>query len=184
MNVISRLLRSTRDDGTAQPLTIAAMRRRDLAAIQAIERQVYPKPWSMSVFTAELELVRPRKRYYITALDGTDLVGYAGLMLALDDAHVTNIAVDPSHQRGQIGSRLLAELAWEARRRTCAAMTLEVRVSNAAAQGLYRRFGFEAAGVRKNYYENVEDAIVMWCRGINTADYAARLRELSPEAAE
>ena len=54
---------------------------------------------------------------------------------------------------------------------------------NAAAQALYARFGFEAAGVRQRYYENTEDAIVMWCHGILEPPYRARLRDLCPEAA-
>jgi ribosomal-protein-alanine N-acetyltransferase len=78
---------------------------------------------------------------------------------------------------------LLAELAWAAIRRGSTGLTLEVRVSNTAAQALYERFGFQAAGVRKRYYENVEDAIVMWCHGIVEAPYRERLRALCPEAA-
>jgi ribosomal-protein-alanine N-acetyltransferase len=78
---------------------------------------------------------------------------------------------------------LLAELAWTAIRRGSAGLTLEVRVSNTGAQALYRRFGFESAGVRKNYYENVEDAIVMWRHGILEPSYSELLRELCPEAA-
>ena len=69
-----------------------------------------------------------------------------------------------------IGTRLLAELAWAAIERGCAAMTLEVRVTNVGAQELYRRFGFAPAGVRKRYYENTEDAIVMWCHDIDTPE--------------
>ena len=61
-------------------------------------------------------------------------------------------------------------------------LTLEVRISNVAAQGLYRQFGFEPAGIRQRYYENVEDAIVMWCRGIDADEYATRLQHLSPES--
>ena len=63
------------------------------------------------------------------------------------------------------------------------ALTLEVRVSNTPAQALYERFGFESAGVRPRYYENVEDALVMWCHHIRTPEYRQQLRELCPEAA-
>ena len=71
----------------------------------------------------------------------------------------------------------------EAVRRGVNDMTLEVRVSNSAAQGLYRSFGFAPAGVRKRYYENTEDAIVMWCHDIHTDEYAARLAAIEQQEA-
>ena len=179
MSVLSRLLNR---EPPARGLVIEPMRRRDLTAIQVIERQVYPQPWSVNVFTNEIELARQGQRYYVSAHRAGELVGYAGMMLVADEGHITNIAVDPNRQRGGVGRRLLADLAWEARRRRCAGLTLEVRISNVAAQGLYHQFGFEPAGIRQRYYENVEDAIVMWCHEIGSAEYAARLRQLSPEA--
>jgi ribosomal-protein-alanine N-acetyltransferase len=98
------------------------------------------------------------------------------------DAHVTNIAVAADRQHAGVGTRLLAELAWKAIDRGCEAMTLEVRVSNTGAQALYRKFGFVPAGVRQRYYENTEDAIVMWCHDIGLPDYAERVSLLSPES--
>ena len=101
------------------------------------------------------------------------VVGYAGLMLTGDDAHVTTIAVDPAWHRHKIGTRLLLNLAREARGPGRRHLTLEVRVCNSGAQAMYRRFGFEPAGVRKNYYaETNEDALVMWADDIDSADYA------------
>ena len=179
MSVLSRLLNRK---PPARGVEIEPMRRRDLTAIQVIERQVYPQPWSVNVFANEIEMAKQGQRYYISAHRAGLLVGYAGMMIVADEGHITNIATDPQRQREGIGRRLLAELAWEARRRRCVGLTLEVRVSNAAAQGLYHLFGFEPAGIRQRYYENVEDAIVMWCHDIDTADYAARLMQLSPEA--
>ncbi len=98
------------------------------------------------MFQSELELAARGERYYLVARDGSQVVGYGGLMFTLDDAHVTNIAVSPGHRRSGIATRLLAELAWEAIARDCHALTLEVRVSNTAAQALYREFGFVPAG--------------------------------------
>ena len=95
-----------------------------------------------------------------------------------DDAHITNIAVDPKRQRRHIGARLLLHQARFAADRGCSNLTLEVRKSNTPAQELYRRFGFVPAGIRKNYYEGVEDAIVMWCNDIHSHEYAQRLRTL------
>jgi ribosomal-protein-alanine N-acetyltransferase len=54
-------------------------------------------------------------------------------------------------------------------------MTLEVRHTNTAAQSLYRRFGFVPAGVRRRYYENTDDAIIMWAHGVNTTEFSGRL---------
>lgn len=179
MSVLSRLLNRT---PPARGLVVVPMRRRDLTAIQVIERQVYPQPWSVNVFASEIEMARNGQRYYVSAYRSGTLVGYAGMMLVADEAHITNIATDPTRQREGIGRRLLADLAWEARRRRCVGMTLEVRISNIAAQGLYRQFGFEPAGIRQRYYENVEDAIVMWCHGIDSVEYADRLVGLSPES--
>jgi ribosomal-protein-alanine N-acetyltransferase len=180
MSVLSRFLNRM---PPARGLVIEPMRRRDLTAIQVIERQVYPQPWSVNVFTNEIEMAKQGQRSYICAHRAGHLVGYAGMMIIADEAHITNIAADPLRQREGIGRRLLAELAWDARLRGCTGLTLEVRISNVAAQGLYHQFGFEPAGIRQRYYENVEDAIVMWCHEIDTPEYAARLTQLSPESA-
>lgn len=179
MSVLSRFLNRV---PPARGLVIEPMRRRDLTAIQVIERQVYPQPWSVNVFANEIEMARQGHRYYICAHRAGQLVGYAGMMLVVDEAHITNIAADPNRQRQGIGRRMLADLAWEARRRHCTAITLEVRMSNVAAQALYHQFGFEPAGIRQRYYENVEDAIVMWCRDIGSGEFAARLMRLSPHS--
>jgi ribosomal-protein-alanine N-acetyltransferase len=179
MSVLSRFLGKP---GEAE-LAVEPLRRRHLTGIMPIEQASYPKPWSLNVFHSELEMMRRGERTYVAALHGKQLVGYAGMLYAGDDAHVTNIAVASAHQRQGIANRLFAELAWAAIERGSTGLTLEVRISNIGAQALYERFGLESAGVRKNYYENVEDAIVMWRRGIGDAEYRDLLRRLCPEAA-
>ncbi len=177
MSIVSRFL-ERRPPATGVGFSVEPMRRRHVKHILAIEQQVYPKPWTAAVFQSEIDAIRTGERYYVVArLDG-ELVGYAGMLFALDEAHVTNIAVDPVRHRGGIGRRLLADLAWAARERGSKHLSLEVRVSNQPAQELYRRFGFAPAGIRPRYYENTEDAIVMWCHDIDTPEYAAKLREL------
>ena len=178
MSVLSRLLGRDTDD----ELVIEPMRRRHLADVLEIEQVSYPKPWSRNVFHSELELARAGDRFYIVARTGAVAIGYAGLMFVVGDAHVTNIAVSAERQRNGIATRLLATLSWEAIRRGCDAMTLEVRVSNTGAQALYRSFGFVPAGVRQRYYENTEDAIVMWCHDIGDREFRDRLAVLSPES--
>jgi ribosomal-protein-alanine N-acetyltransferase len=128
----------------------------------------------LSLFLGELAL--RGSRYYVVARVDGSVVGYAGLMLSLDEAHVTTIAVDPAWQRHRIGSRLLLNLSRAALARHARHMTLEVRVSNVAAQSMYRRFGFETEGVRKNYYaESKEDALIMWVHGIDGPGHLERL---------
>ena len=151
-------------DDPRQPLAIelVPMRRRHIPQVLDIERQVYPRPWTMTLFLSEI--VQRSTRFYIVAKARRQVVGYAGLMVFGDEAHVTNIAVDPAAHRRKVASRLLFALVTEARRRGATACTLEVRVANHAAQGLYQ-FGFAPVGIRKNYYaETGEDALIMWPR--------------------
>ncbi len=172
----SRVTEANRDQGAPEPLQvhIVPMRRRHLRAVLKIEAQVYPRPWSLALFVSELNL-RSSRAYYVARVDG-NVVGYAGLMLTGGDAHVTTIAVDPAWHRHKIGTRLLLVLAREAAERGAGQLTLEVRVSNGAAQSMYRKFGFRPAGIRKNYYvETNEDALVMWADNIDTAEYHALL---------
>ncbi len=155
---------------------IVSMRRRHLRAIMRIESNAYPRPWTIGVFSGEL--ADKINRSYIVARVGSTVVGYCGMMITLDEAHITNIAVEETWRRHKIASRLLATQLRVARGRSCRAMSLEVRVSNVGAQQLYQRFGFVPAGVRRRYYENVEDAIVMWANDLETAEFAERLRSV------
>jgi ribosomal-protein-alanine N-acetyltransferase len=159
----------------AGAVTIEPMRRRHLRSIMAIEAQVYPRGWSLGVFQTEVALARKGERHYVVArLDGA-VVGYAGMLFAGEDAHVTTVAVDPRVQRNHIGTRLMLDLARTARGAGARNLTLEVRVSNEPAQQLYRSFGFVPAGIRRRYYENVEDALVMWCHDIDGPEYLETL---------
>lgn len=154
----------------APEVEITRMRRRHLRGIMAIERQVYPRPWSPSLFVSEM--TSGRSRAYLVAVDGRAVVGYAGLVSYGDEAHITTIAVDPEHQRRKIGTRLLYELIRRAQDIGAHAVSLEVRVTNWGAQRLYARFGFRPVGVRKGYYQETnEDAVVMWSEDVRTAEY-------------
>ncbi len=156
---------------------VVPMRRRHLRSVLAIEAQVYPRPWTLGLFLSELNQQAARS-YFVARVDGR-VVGYCGLMLSLEDAHVTTLAVDPRWQRNKLGQRLMVVLAREAVRRGAQNLTLEVRVSNHAAQALYCRFGLGPAGIRKGYYqESGEDAMVMWAHGIDEVAYADRLLRL------
>ncbi len=156
---------------------LVPLRRRHLRSVLRIESQVYPRPWSLPLFMSELNL-RTSRVYVAARVEGV-IVGYAGIMLAGEEAHVTTIAVDPAWQRHKIGSRLMARLVHATMGQGARHLTLEVRMSNLGAQAMYRRFGFEPAGVRKNYYaETNEDALIMWAYDLNSPAATARLAAL------
>ena len=188
MSILDRFIRAKgndrEDDSLAETsqqshdLVIVPMRRAHIRKIMPIEQQVYPRPWTAQVFVEELEQVRSGKRHYLVGTISDELVGYGGLLYVENDAHVTNLAVHPMWRSRGIATELMLDLAWEANRRGCDAMTLEVRHTNVAAQLLYRRFGFVPAGVRKKYYENRDDAIVMWCAGVQQPEFSERLRKI------
>ncbi|HVA42036.1 MAG TPA: ribosomal protein S18-alanine N-acetyltransferase [Acidimicrobiales bacterium] len=174
------LLPDYQPDPTSPALALAPMRRRHLRAVMRIESEVYPRPWSVSLFMSELAL-RGTRAYHVVRT-GTTVVGYSGLMLGVEEAHVTTIAVDPEWHRQGIGTLLMLNMARTALEREAKAITLEVRVGNTGAQALYQRFGFAPAGIRKNYYsETNEDALVMWASDIDTPAYAERLDAIQSE---
>ncbi len=165
----------------APELEIQRMRRRHLKGVMAIERQVYPRPWSPNLFLAEMN--ETRDRLYLVARVDRDVVGYGGLMVSGDEGHVTTIAVDPEHHRRKVGTRLLFELIHGAMRMGATAVSLEVRVTNWGAQRMYGRFGFRPVGIRKNYYQETnEDALIMWTDDIRTREYARLLDQSMDDA--
>lgn len=171
------------DERRSPEIEVTRMRRRHIRGVMAIERRVYPRPWTPALFLSEIS--SGRSRYYIVALLEDKVVGYAGLMCYGEEGHVTNIAVDPDHHRHKIGTRLLYELVREAQRMGATAVSLEVRVTNLKAQHLYQKFGFRPVGVRKGYYQETnEDALVMWTGDITTTDYGRRLQVIIDDVPE
>lgn len=167
------------DAASALPIVITPMRRRHLRSVLRIEEATSSTPWSLGLFLAE---VRREERVYLVARSGSRVVGYAGLLFALADGHITTVAVDPGLHGGRIGTRLLLVLMRRAVERGAEAVTLEVRASNTAAQALYRRFGFAPAGARKDYYRDpVEDALVLWAHEVHTEAYAERLAAIESQ---
>jgi ribosomal-protein-alanine N-acetyltransferase len=148
-----------------EPVRFADMEVRHVAGVLEIERRSFPTPWSERAFVSEL--THNAYAHYLVALRGARVSGYAGMWLILDEAHITNIAVHPLERGRGLGDRLLSELERRAAAQGCRRMTLEVRPSNAVAQALYRKHGFEARGRRPGYYSDThEDAIVMWKDGL------------------
>lgn len=158
-------------------MEIRRMTEGDVPAVAVLEQRVYPEPWSEGVFRDELG--QPN-RTYLTAWDDGRIVGYAGMMVVFEDAHVTTLSVAPEARGDGIGKRLMLELMDAAIEAEAEHLTLEVRLSNDAAQALYRKFGLAPVGVRKDYYLN-EDALIMWASGINEPEYQRRLMGIREE---
>ncbi|MEO6457194.1 MAG: ribosomal protein S18-alanine N-acetyltransferase [Chloroflexia bacterium] len=110
------------------------------------------------------------------------LVGYAGLWLMVDEAHVTTIGVNPAYRGQGVGELLFLGLVDISREMKASRMTLEVRVSNTSAQALYRKYGLEVAGMRKRYYsDNGEDAYIMWSEPLDSPQFEERVTTLREE---
>ena len=132
----------------------------DLPEVQAIERASFTTPWPPHAYKTELETNRLAS-YLVARADG-HVVGYGGVWLMVDEAHITTFAVHPAWRRRGIGDRLLLELLDVAQERGAREATLEVRLSNVPARRLYEKFGFRPVGLRPRYYtDDGEDAYVM-----------------------
>ena len=161
----------------AASLEVTKMRRRHLRGVMAIERQAYARPWTPNLFMAEMS--EPNNRNYLVARIDKDVVGYAGLICYGEEAHITNIAVDPMLQGHGIAHRLLAEQIDAARHLGGYAVSLEVRITNWRAQRIYARFGFHPVGIRRNYYAELhEDALIMWTDDIRERAFRQRIVSL------
>jgi ribosomal-protein-alanine N-acetyltransferase len=137
------------------------MKQTHLEDVIEIERHSFPTPWSREAYFHEI--TGNDFAYYTVALQGKTVVGYCGMWIILDEAHITTIAAHPDHRSQGLGAILLHQLMDEARRRGCNKMTLEVRPSNLHALRLYTKTGFVSHGLRPGYYADTgEDAIIMW----------------------
>lgn len=158
------------------------MRLGDLDQVLEIERLSYPTPWSKRAFQSELT-ENAYAHYYVARLKPDSsyakgapdvysggqssavrsIVGYIGVWVILDEAHITNVAVHPNFRRMGLGERLMRFAFDKALEFGATRVTLEVRVSNIPAQNLYKKLGFQERGIRKGYYTDTnEDAIIMW----------------------
>lgn len=144
-----------------QVIRFRSMRLSDIGAVCRIEQESFTTPWSEAAF--QNELTNNHYAHYLVMESGSELIGYGGMWLILDEAHVTNIAVRPAYRGRKLGEQLLRELQSTASFLGARKMTLEVRVSNHIAQRLYEKLGFYGAGLRRGYYsDNREDALIMW----------------------
>jgi ribosomal-protein-alanine N-acetyltransferase len=158
-------------------LQIGPMTPADLDAVCDIDRLCFPTPWSRGAF--ETELRNAASCYVVARLPeptgrvrqgpgtpdelGSRVVGFAGMWVMVDEAHITTMAVHPEHRRKKIGEALLVHLLRTAFQRGATRATLEVRAGNAAAQRLYEKYGFVTVAYLQGYYSDTgEDGHLMW----------------------
>jgi ribosomal-protein-alanine N-acetyltransferase len=158
------------------------MERKDLPRVMEIERECFPVPWSENAYLTE---IHNRSAYYVVACSENLVVGYAGMWLVMDEAHITTLGVARSHRRQRIAEQLLINLLDEAMHRGARRATLEVRESNLAAQSLYKKFEFTPVAIRRGYYtDNREDALVMWIEDLRSPKFSSKYRALKQKLAE
>lgn len=136
------------------------MRTPDLAEVAALEKSLYAFPWSIGNFRDSVNAGYD----CWTVTHGEAVIGYAILMIALDEAHLLNVAIASEWQGQGIGSAFLDHMIGVARSASCQIVYLEVRPSNVAARHLYRRLGFQQIAIRPDYYPAVsgrEDALFL-----------------------
>ncbi|MGD6879564.1 ribosomal protein S18-alanine N-acetyltransferase [Bacillus infantis] len=139
------------------------MAEEDIDQVLVIEHKSFTLPWSRDAFINEL--TKNQFAVYLVLEDDGAVIGYCGAWIVVDEAHVTNIAVLPEYRGKKLGEALMKKMMEAAKELGAVTMTLEARVTNIAAQSLYRKLGFQNGGIRKNYYtDNQEDAIVMWVK--------------------
>jgi ribosomal-protein-alanine N-acetyltransferase len=142
-------------------IVIRNMESEDIDNILELENMSFSTPWSKESFIKEIE--ENKLARYIVAKSNDKIIGYGGMWLILDEAHITNIAVHPEYRGEGIGNKLLNGLVDISKETMIKRMTLEVRKSNDPAINLYKNNDFIEVGIRPGYYSDTnEDAIIMW----------------------
>ena len=158
-------------------LRIEPMTLDDLPAVHAIEGASFAVPWPDDAYRNEIRTNRLAS--YVVARLADDVVGFAGLWVMVDEAHVTTFAVHPGWRRRGVGERLLLALLDLAVARQAREATLEVRLSNLPARKLYERYGFRPVGIRPRYYsDNGEDALIMTTEALASPTMRERIERL------
>jgi ribosomal-protein-alanine N-acetyltransferase len=154
----------------------------DVSEVMAVERASYSAGWPATAFERELTQNAMARYVVLRSSPAGPVVGFGGLWLMVDEAHIVTVAIVPSERRRSLGSIIVYGLMSLAIEKQMALATLEVRVSNEAARALYAMYGFYEVGLRKRYYsDNHEDAVIMTTEDIQSDAYGLRLRNLGEE---
>ena len=132
----------------------------DLPEIYALEQECFISPWTAELLLLDI-CASEQNLYYVMEI-GERIIGFAGINVVLDEAHIRKICIAPDMRNNGYGSLFLRELEKQARGRGAEGLTLEVRSSNKAAIAMYEHYGFRQEGLRRKYYDNKEDALIMW----------------------
>ncbi len=188
------------------------MRVEDVPEVSQVDRRCFTNPWPQTAYRRELRNQRnnyyivlrktpdeddepkrqtdsssrlnifPFRRKNSAQTRNDPIVGFCGMWIMFDEAHITTIGVDPEYRGNGLGEYLMVMLFEEAMRRGADWVTLEVRVSNTQAQSLYRKYGFTQQGVRRRYYsDNGEDAYIMWSPRIRDPEFVSNYEQLRAE---
>ncbi len=158
-------------------VVVDAMRIDDLGAVHEIEQASFTAPWPPNAYLSELQT--NRLAHYLVVRVDDRVVGFGGIWLMVDEAHITTFAIHPDWRRLRLGERLLVALLDVALDRRAGEATLEVRLSNLPARRLYEKFGFRPVGIRPRYYtDNGEDALIMTTERLDSGPMVARLARL------
>ena len=139
-------------------LEIYPMELSDFQKIEPILYEKFDDFWTPNIFKGELE---NQNSYYFVAKNDDFIVGFAGISLCFDEATVTNIVIHKENRNLGIGSQLLEKLIQIAKQKNCTSITLEENEKNIAAIQLYKKFHFETVGLRNQYYNHTDNAIIM-----------------------
>lgn len=147
-------------------LRISPLEERHIKTVTAIEKASQSCPWSEQSFRNELN---QDHGIFIVGELGTDIIGFAGEWIVVDEAHIITVAIADEYRRQGYAEKLITELLLRAVSQGATCATLEVRAGNSAAIALYEKLGFVDTGRRKNYYpDNKEDAVIMWLYELQT----------------
>lgn len=152
-------------------MTIREMTGEDVAQVAALEEAHQPRPWSEGVFRDEL--AAENRRYLVAGDD--EIIGFGGVMVIGDEAHVTNLLVAEGHRGAGTGRGLMVALIDAARSMGARHLTLEVRKRNHPARSLYSALGLAPVGVRRGYYGD-DDALILWAHDIDRPGFLDALR--------
>ena len=141
------------------PIEYAILNESHLDSLETLEQMCFSIPWSKNLFRNE---IGNSQKYYVVALSEGNVIGYGGIAFVLDEGDIMNIAVHPDFRKKGIGSGILTMLIEYATDKSASLINLELRESNENAYNMYKKFGFETVGKRKEYYsDNKEDALLM-----------------------
>lgn len=140
-------------------ITIERMTLEHLKQIEENIEEEFDKFWNKEVLKSELD--NPASSYIVALDENKNVVGYAGIWQPLEEAHITNIVTKKDKRQNKIGTKMIEKLIDMAKERKLNDITLEVNINNLPAINLYKKYQFKEVGLRKKYYNNIDDAIIM-----------------------